>query len=186
MICPGGTADFTLVVTNTGNVDLTNVSVVDDLPAGLTYQSTVSNTCGGAVNAVGGQITYGPFDLAAGASCTIVLRVGRTAECAGEQVNNAAVEGTFQSACFNGGQPVTVSDQEAASRALRQRHVLDRRSGYARLRQRDGRDLRPEGDYSYLWSTGATVRCINVGAGIVLAGDHGPRELAASAPTPAR
>ena len=42
-----------MVVTNTGNVDLTNVSVVDNLPAGLIYTSTVSNTCGGAVNANG-------------------------------------------------------------------------------------------------------------------------------------
>ena len=227
-----------MVVTNTGNVDLTNVSVVDNLPAGLTYTSTVSNTCGGAVNAVGGQITYGPFNLAVGASCTIVLRVGRTAECAGEQVNNAAVEGTFQSACFNGGQPVTVSDQDCREHPLRQRRLLDRRSRYPRLPGRDGRDLRPGrrlqlpvehrrddplhhgrrrhyslvvteiasgcvstnpcsvtitedprptcsidapdtrvcpgetvqicgpvGDYTYLWNTGATTRCLTVGAG---------------------
>ena len=104
-----------MVVTNTGNVDLANVSLVDNLPAGLTYTSTVSNTCGGAVNANGNQITYGPFSLASGASCTIVLRVGRTAECAGQQTNNASVEGSFSSACVNGGEPIVVSDNASAS-----------------------------------------------------------------------
>ncbi len=164
-ICPGGSADFTVVVTNTGNVDLTGVTVVDNLPAGLVYQSTQSNTCGGGVNAAGSQITYGPFGLAAGASCTIVIRVGRTAECSGEQVNNVAVEGTFQAACFNGGLAVTVSDNDAASilcgNITCSIDAPDTRVCGSETVQICG----PAGDYSYLWSNGATTRCISVGAG---------------------
>ncbi len=165
VICPGGSADFTMVVTNTGNVDLAGVTLVDNLPAGLTYTSTVSNTCGGAVNAVGNQITYGPFNLAIGASCTIVLRVGRTADCAGQQTNNASVEGSFTSPCFNQGQPIIVSDNASASilcgNVVCSIDAPDTRVCPGETVQICG----PAGDFSYLWNTGATTRCITVGAG---------------------
>ena len=165
VICPGGSADFTLVVTNTGNVDLANVSVVDNLPAGLVYQQTVSNTCGGAVNANGNQLTYGPFNLATGASCTIVLRVGRTAECAGQQTNTASVEGSFTSPCFNQGLPTIVSDKASASvlcgNVLCSIDAPDTRVCPGETVEICG----PVGEYSYAWSNGATTRCIIVGAG---------------------
>jgi uncharacterized repeat protein (TIGR01451 family) len=165
VICPGGTADFTLVVTNTGNVPLTNVTVVDNLPAGLTYNSTVSNTCGGAFNQVGNQLTYGPCSLAKGASCTIVIRAGRTAECAGDQTNNATVEGTFQSPCFNAGEPSIVSDKDSATVLCG--NVTCSISA-PDLNVCPGETVEicgPDGNYSYLWNTGATTKCITVGAG---------------------
>ncbi len=165
VICPGGSADFTMVVTNTGNVDLAGITLVDNLPAGLTYTSTVSNTCGGAVNAVGNQITYGPFNLAVGASCTIVLRVGRTAECTGEQTNNASVEGSFTSPCVNGGLPILVNDNASAS-ILCGNVVCSIDAPDTRVCPGETVEIcGPAGDFSYLWSTGATTRCITVGAG---------------------
>ncbi len=165
VLCPGASADFTMVVTNTGNVDLADITLVDNLPAGLTYTSTVSNTCGGAVNAVGGQITYGPFGLATGASCTIVMRVGRTAGCTGEQTNNASVDGYFTSPCVNGGDPTLVSDNASASilcgNVTCSIDAPDTRVCTGETVQICG----PIGDYTYLWNTGATTRCITVGAG---------------------
>ena len=165
VICAGQNADFTLVVTNTGNVDLTNVTVVDNLPAALDYVSTVSNTCGGPVNQAGDQITYGPFNLAAGANCTIVIRASRSAECSGEQTNNASVQGQFQSPCFNNGEPVIVSDKASATvlcgNITCSIEAPDTRVCPGETVQICG----PEGNYSYAWSNGAVTRCITVGAG---------------------
>ncbi len=169
-ICPGGSADFTLVVTNTGNVDLANVTLVDDLDAGLVYQSTVSNTCGGGVAQNGNQLTYGPFSLATGASCTIVIRVGRTAECAGTKLNNARVDAQFQSACVNGGEAVNVFDTASASvlcgNVQCSIEAPDTRVCGAELVRICG----PAGEYDYAWSKNGqplaeTTQCINVGAG---------------------
>ncbi|MEO6461842.1 MAG: DUF11 domain-containing protein, partial [Candidatus Eisenbacteria bacterium] len=165
VICPGQTADFTLVVTNTGNVDLTGVTVVDNLPAGLSFVSTVSNSCGGAVNQVGNQITYGPFSLAQGASCTIVIRASRAAECAGDQTNNASVEGSFSSPCFNAGQPTLVSDRASAT-VLCGNVTCSITEPDTRVCPGETVEIcGPEGNFSYAWSTGATTRCITVGAG---------------------
>jgi len=164
-ICPGGSADFTIVVTNSGNVPLSNVSVVDNVPAGLVYNQTVSNTCGGATNVNGSQVTWGPFDLAVGASCTIVMRADAAAGCSGQITNIASVEGTFQSPCFNGGEATTVSDQDDYSlvcgSATCSISAPDTRVCGSETVEICG----PEGNYSYLWSNGATTRCINVGAG---------------------
>jgi uncharacterized repeat protein (TIGR01451 family) len=165
VICPGQTADFTLTVENVGNVDLTGVTVVDNLPAPLDFVSTVSNTCGGPVNQAGDQITYGPFDLDAGASCTIVIRVTGAAGCEGEQTNNATVEGTFSSPCFNNGEPTVVSDK--ASATLLCGSVLCSISAPVTEVCAGGtvEICGPEGDFTYDWSNGATSRCITVGAG---------------------
>jgi uncharacterized repeat protein (TIGR01451 family) len=140
VICPGGTADFTLVVTNTGNVDLTNVTVVDNLPAGLVYQETVSNTCGGAVNANGAQITYGPFNLAVDASCTIVIRVGRTAEAPDQQRQASRVP---SSAC-RGRRPDRRRGQRVGHGPVRQRRRRSR-AGHGPARARRSRSAAPGG-----------------------------------------
>jgi uncharacterized repeat protein (TIGR01451 family) len=165
VICGGQTADFTLEVRNDGNVDLTGVTVVDNLPAGLAFVSTVSNTCGGAVAQVGNQITYGPFNLAAGASCTIVIRAGRAAECSGDQTNLASVEGTFQSPCVNNGEAIIVSDKASATvlcgNVTCSIDAPDTQVCPGETVQICG----PEGNFSWAWSNGATTRCITVGAG---------------------
>jgi uncharacterized repeat protein (TIGR01451 family) len=111
-LCPGGTTVFSLVVTNTGNVDLNPVNVTDTLPAGLEFVESVSNTCGGPVSNVGGTVSVGPFTLAAGASCTIAFRARAAETCQGEVTNSATAVGQFQSACFNNGEVVEVSDTD--------------------------------------------------------------------------
>jgi uncharacterized repeat protein (TIGR01451 family) len=164
-LCPGQTADFTLTIENTGNVDLTGVTVVDNLPAPLDFVSTVSNTCGGPVNPAGDQITYGPFDLDAGESCTIVIRASGAAGCTGEQTNNASVEGTFQSACFNNGEPTVVSDQASATLLCGSLQCSISAPDTEVCAGETVEICGPEGDFSYAWSNGAVTRCITVGAG---------------------
>jgi uncharacterized repeat protein (TIGR01451 family) len=165
ILCAGQTADFTITVTNNGNVDLANVTVVDDLPAGLAFVSTVSNTCGGPVNQAGNQITYGPFDLATGASCTIVIRASRSAECAGEQTNNAVVQGSFSSPCVNGGEPTIISDKASASLVCGDVTCSISAPVTEVCAGQTVEICGPEGNFGYAWSTGATSRCIDVGAG---------------------
>src|SRR5688572_3736689 len=165
VICPGQNADWTLTVENTGNVDLTGVTVVDNLPAALSFVSTVSNTCGGPVNQAGNQITYGPFNLAAGASCTIVIRASRSAECQGEQTNNASVEGTFQSPCVNGGEAIVVGDKAAATVLCGNVTCSIEANDLNVCPGETVQICGPEGNFSYAWSNGAVTRCITVGAG---------------------
>lgn len=68
----GQTIVFTLAVNNSSTVAATGVSVVDTLPAPLTY---VSNTCG--ATAAGQTVTWNPGTVAAGAtvSCQITTQV---------------------------------------------------------------------------------------------------------------
>jgi len=165
-ICPGQTVDFTIVVTNTGNVTLPALTVVDDLDAGLVYDRTVSNTCGGAVNAVGNQITYGPFGLDAGQSCTIVLRAGRTAECQGEKTNRVSVGGQYQSPCYNDGVPEDVGPETASATVLCGNVTCSIDAPDTRVCGNETVQIcGPVGAYTYLWSNQATDRCIMVGAG---------------------
>ncbi|MEO6596855.1 MAG: hypothetical protein ABIP94_19090, partial [Planctomycetota bacterium] len=98
-LCPGGTTVFSLVVTNTGDVDLNPVNVTDTLPAGLEFVEIVSNTCGGPVSSVGGVVSVGPFALSPDASCTIAFRVRAAESCQGAIVNTARAVGEFRSAC---------------------------------------------------------------------------------------
>ena len=170
-ICVGQTVDFTITVTNNGNVALPALTVVDDLDAGLVYQQTVSNTCGGAVNAIGNQITYGPFALAAGSSCTIVLRAGRTAECQGLKTNNVQVNGLYQNPCFEGGVAREVGPQTASATVLCGNAICSITPPSASVCVGGTTQLcGPEGNFGYAWSRNGqplaeTTRCITVGVG---------------------
>ena len=111
-ICPGATTTFTLVVTNTGNVDLNPVNVTDTLPAGLEFVQVTGNTCGGPVSSGAGSFSVGPFALSAGQSCTITFTARAALNCLGDQTNSATAVGQFQSACFNEGKVVEVTDTD--------------------------------------------------------------------------
>ena len=112
-ICPGGTTRFTINIQNTGTAPL-SVIATDVLPAQLSYAGNVSNTCGGAVTPNGQTIVFGPFDLAAGASCTISFDATASQECFGEVTNVVDVDGTFSSPCLKGGAQTTSARAEAS------------------------------------------------------------------------
>jgi len=67
---PGGAVAYTLVVTNNGPSDASNVQVVDTLPAGVTFVSA-STGCTEAA----GVVTCDVGDLASGDSATITIQV---------------------------------------------------------------------------------------------------------------
>ena len=142
VICPGGSADFTMVVTNTGNVDLTNVSLIDNLPAGLVYQSTVSNTCGGAVSR-----QWQPAHLRSvqpGGRRLVHDRAprrphGRVRGPAGQQRQR---RGHVHLAVLQPGPADDRQRQGLGIDPVRQRRLLDRRARHPGLPGRDGRDLR--------------------------------------------
>ncbi len=116
-ICPGANTTFTVVVTNPGVTPLQTVSLVDALPAGLTYVNGSSNSnCGvGQPNVNGQTITWPNFALAPGASCTITFQAQASAQCLGPQVNTATATGSFTTACFQGGEPQVVQDSDDAT-----------------------------------------------------------------------
>jgi uncharacterized repeat protein (TIGR01451 family) len=115
-ICPGQNTTFTIIVTNPGPTPLQTVSLVDDLPANLTYVNGSSNSnCGvGQPSVVGQQITWPNFALDPGASCTITFQATAGEQCLGPQDNVATATGSFATACFQGGEPQVVQDSDNA------------------------------------------------------------------------
>ena len=100
-----GTLTYTLSVHNGGVADATNVTVTDDLPAGVTYQSGTPSQ--GSCSQDGGSVTCLLGDLANGADATVEIAVTvnsadpitNTATVQGDQVdgndaNNSATEAT--------------------------------------------------------------------------------------------
>ena len=73
----GDTVTFAIEVTNDGSAQATNVSLVDQLPAGITY--TADTTSQGVYNATSGEWTVGTLDNAATATITLTgtVDVGR-------------------------------------------------------------------------------------------------------------
>ncbi len=105
LLCaPGGTTVFTVTVADTGNTPVTGVSLVDDLPAGLSYDD---NYVDDPVTAIGSpsydaglnRLTWPGFDLQPGESRTISFRALSGAGCFGTQTNTASASGQFNSAC---------------------------------------------------------------------------------------
>ncbi|MDD9369776.1 MAG: DUF11 domain-containing protein [Acidimicrobiales bacterium] len=68
LVVPGGTVPFTLTITNTTPVDATDVTVTDELPAGLTFVSSSDPDCD---SSDGTTITCALGSLAAGESVTV-------------------------------------------------------------------------------------------------------------------
>jgi hypothetical protein len=85
----GGTSVLTFTINNpNASAALTGVAFTDTLPAGLTVAALLSNTCGGAATAAGGNISLSGATLAGSASCTI--SVNTTGTTAGTKVNNTS------------------------------------------------------------------------------------------------
>jgi uncharacterized repeat protein (TIGR01451 family) len=95
-LCPAEEGNWTIHVSNDGNVTLSNLVVTDILPAGVTFVSVVS----GGVTASGTTtLTFSPFDLAQCETKDIVIRVRADDNCSGSGVNSASVAGVFRTLC---------------------------------------------------------------------------------------
>jgi len=107
-VCIGKTTKVTLTMHNTGDVDLTNVVLEDDLPPGITFAGNVGGTCGaGAPQVNGSAVVFPAVNLAFGASCTVTFDVLAGAECIGTETNNAHVTaGIAAAGCLDPGPPI--------------------------------------------------------------------------------
>ncbi len=87
---PGDTLLYTIRVENTGNGAATGRRVTDQIPTGLTYNASASDT---RCQVSSGIITCGPFDLLAGrdTSFVLVFTVNSSAPCNGTINNYASV-----------------------------------------------------------------------------------------------
>ncbi len=90
-ITPGETLIYTLNVTNDGPSDATGVTVVDTLPAGVTYVTATPSQ--GTVSEVGGVITASLGNLVSGAGATVAITVTIDAGTFGIINNTAVVSG---------------------------------------------------------------------------------------------
>ena len=92
-----GERDYDLVVTNTGEADLTGVVITDTLPSGLSYVSSTSSGTHAA-----GVVTWNITQLAIGDSTTLTVRL--RGDTVGTYTNTAAVtttEGATATATFD-------------------------------------------------------------------------------------
>lgn len=80
--------EFTIVVTNNGPSDALNVTVTDDVPAGLSCQSTTPASAG-CSGTPGGDVTWSLGTIVAGDSVTLTMTV--RGELVGAQLNVATV-----------------------------------------------------------------------------------------------
>jgi uncharacterized repeat protein (TIGR01451 family) len=87
----GETMTYQLVVTNDGPSNATGVTVVDTLPAGVTYVSGTASQ--GTVAAAAGVVTATLGDLAVGAQATVTLTVAVGSSVRGTLLNEATVSG---------------------------------------------------------------------------------------------
>jgi len=101
----GDTFTYTVVVTNNGPDDTTNVVAVDTLPAGVTFVSASA----GCVNAAG-VVTCTVGDLAADASVTLNIVV-TAPDVEGDLVNTVVVTG-------DGIDPVDTNNTDTATTAV--------------------------------------------------------------------
>jgi uncharacterized repeat protein (TIGR01451 family) len=83
----GGTLTYTIVVTNSGNLTATGVTLMDTLPSSASFQavSASQGTCGHSA----GTITCTLGSMAPGASITVTIEVRPTA--AGTIINSVTV-----------------------------------------------------------------------------------------------
>ncbi len=89
----GSTLTYTLTVQDLGPSNSTGVTVVDTLPAGVTYSSGATTTQG-SVSASGGTITVAVGNLTAnGAAATITIPVTVNSTTTGTITNSATVSG---------------------------------------------------------------------------------------------
>jgi uncharacterized repeat protein (TIGR01451 family) len=115
-ICASGdTTRFTLTVTNTGNTPLTNVTLTDQLPAGLVYDNAYIDDPSdpiGSPSVVSNNLSWNTFSLNPGDSRTVSYRAVSDG-CQGQVANNAVVLAEFDIDCLGG--PVGVGDQDSAN-----------------------------------------------------------------------
>ena len=84
------TAEYTVVITNSGDTTATNVTLTDDLPTGLAFVSSTPE----ASSSAGSTVTWSLGDIPAGESVSVTMML--TASDVGAQVNTAtavSVEG---------------------------------------------------------------------------------------------
>jgi uncharacterized repeat protein (TIGR01451 family) len=85
----GQNLTYTITVTNHGPNDSSGSTVVDTLPAGVTYDSTDSSP-GGTFDSLTNTVTYNVGALADGSSTTLTLVVQPTSAVAGTTITNTA------------------------------------------------------------------------------------------------
>ena len=82
---------YTLTATNNGPSDDTGVTVVDTLPAGVTYASSTSTQ--GSTSDAGATVTANLGNLASGATATITIVVNVASTTTGTITNTATISG---------------------------------------------------------------------------------------------
>jgi uncharacterized repeat protein (TIGR01451 family) len=113
---PGGSIDYTIVVSNAGPADVTGATVTDTLPASLTCTWTCTASAGSSCTAVGAGDINDSVDILNGGSVTYDVPCSIDINATGSLVNSASVASAIDP---NGG-----NDSSTATTALAQPPVV--------------------------------------------------------------
>ena len=106
---PGQTLTYTLTFTNTGVGPAHNITISDNLPPGVSYQSCSLGSLAGSCSESGGTVTFTLTNpLAAGASASVTITVQVTTSGPTTLTNSATL--TYTDSANNARPPVTATD----------------------------------------------------------------------------
>jgi uncharacterized repeat protein (TIGR01451 family) len=106
---PGQLLTYTLTFTNTGVGPAHNITISDNLPPGVSYQSCSLGSLAGSCSESGGTVTFTLTNpLAAGASASVTITVQVTTSGPATLINSATL--TYTDSANNARPPVTATD----------------------------------------------------------------------------
>jgi len=127
IIAPGGTSRLSITIVNVSNTNLTNLSITDDFPTGVTttFTPNATTTCGsGLVQTSTNSVILSGGTLGGGSSCTISVDV--TSNTLGDYLNTIDANAVNNDQNLRNGDPTSANLKVTTAPAIAKSYSNDR------------------------------------------------------------